>query len=183
MKREKKTLVPTEDGIKLITVLPDEIKSVQMTVDMENTLAAVAAGTVTDTSYLDQIIDFVRRVVELYSSISGGDTSLFSTKEKIGDCPFCGGDVVKGKYGIYCEKKCGMRFGKIMGKQPTDSQWKDILAGKRILLKGLKCKKKDSIYDAYFTPETIEDYSYTDKDNREHYGRQFKFKMEFPQKK
>lgn len=33
VKREKKTLVPTEDGIKLITVLPDEIKSVQMTVE------------------------------------------------------------------------------------------------------------------------------------------------------
>ena len=183
VKREKKTLVPTEDGIKLITVLPDEIKSVQMTVDMENTLAAVAAGTVTDTSYLNQITAFVKRVVELYSSISGGDTSLFSTKEKIGDCPFCGGDVVKGKYGIYCEKKCGMRFGKIMGKQPTESQWKDILAGKRILLKGLKSKTKDSTYDAYFTPETIEDYSYTDKDNKEHYGKQFKFKMEFPQNK
>ena len=70
---------------KLITVLPDEIKSVQMTVDMENTLAAVSAGTVTDTSY--------------------------------------------------------------------------------------------------FTPETIEDYSYTDKDNKEHYGKQFKFKMEFLQRK
>lgn len=154
-----------------------------------NTLAAVAAGTVTDTSYLNQITDFVKRVVEMYSSISGGDTSLFSTKEKIGDCPFCGGDVVKGKYGYLqrtrgsCEKKCGMRFGKIMGKQPTESQWKDILAGKRILLKGLKSKTKDSIYDAYFTPETIEDYSYTEKDNKEHYGKQFKFKMEFPQKK
>ena len=37
--------------------------------------------------------------------------------------------------------------------------------------------------DAYFTPETIEDYNYIDKDNREHYGKQFKFKMEFPQKK
>ena len=180
VKREKKTLVPTEDGMKLIAVLPDEIKSVQMTVDMENTLAGVAAGTVTDTSYLEQITDFVKRVVERYSSISGGDTSLFSTKEKIGDCPFCGGDVVKGKYGIYCEKKCGMRFGKIMGKQPTESQWKDILAGKRILLKGLKSKKKDGTYDAYFTPETIEDYNYTDKDNKEHYGKQFRFKMEFP---
>lgn len=169
--------------MKLITVLPDEIKSVQMTVDMENTLAEVAAGTVTDTFYLNQITDFVKRVVERYSSVNGGDTNLFSAKEKIGDCPFCGGDVVKGKYGIYCEKKCGMRFGKIMGKQPTESQWKDILAGKRILLKGLKSKSKDSTYDAYFTPETIEDYNYTDKDNIEHYGKQFRFKMEFPQKK
>lgn len=183
VKREKKTFVPTEDGMKLITVLPDEIKSVQMTVDMENTLAEVAAGTVTDTSYLNQITDFVKRVVDRYSSVNGGDTNLFSMKEKIGDCPFCGGDVVKGKYGIYCEKKCGMRFGKIMGKQPTESQWKDILAGKRILLKGLKSKSKDSTYDAYFTPETIEDYNYTDKDNIEHYGKQFRFKMEFPQKK
>ena len=179
VKREKKTLVPTADGIKLITVLPDEIKSVQMTVDMENTLAEVAAGTVSDVSYLSQIIDFVKRVVGMYSSVYGEAAERFQTKEKIGDCPFCGGDVVKGKYGIYCEKKCGMRFGKIMGKQPTDSQWMDILAGKCILLKGLKSKAKGSAYDAYFKPEAIEDYNYTDKDGVEHYGKQFRFRMEF----
>lgn len=182
VRREKKTLVPTDDGMKLITVLPDEIKSVQMTVDMENTLAEVASGKVTDTSYLEQISDFVRRVVEMYSAISSEDRNLFSPKQKLGDCPFCGGDVVTGKYGVYCEKKCGMRFGKIMGKHPTENQWKDILAGKCILLRGLK-SKKDTVYDAYFTPETIEDYHYADKENKEHYGKQFKFKMEFPQKK
>lgn len=183
VKREKKTLVPTDDGMKLITVLPNEIKSVQMTVDMENTLAEVASGTVADASYLEQITSFVKRVVEMYSSISSEDKNLFSSRQKLGDCPFCGGDVVTGKYGIYCEKKCGMHFGKIMGKQPTENQWKDILAGKRILLKGLKSKSKDKTYDAYFTPETIEDYNFTDKEKKEHYGKQFKFKMEFPQKK
>lgn len=183
VRREKKMLVPTDDGMNLINILPEEIKSVQMTVDMENTLAEVAKGNVSDESYLTEITDFIKEVISMYSAVSSENRDIFTNKNKIGDCPFCGGDVFIGKYGPYCDKKCGMHFGKVMGKSLSDNQWKDILAGKRILLKGLKSKTKDSTYDAYFTPETIEDYTYTDKDKKEHYGKQFKFKMSFPQRK
>lgn len=182
VKREKKTLVPTDAGINLINILPKEIKSVQMTVDMENTLAGVSDGTINDTEYLSQITDFVCNVISMYSSVSAEEKGRFSTREIVGNCPFCGSDVLVGKYGIYCEEKCGMKFGQIMGRDLTTSQWKSLLEGKRILLKGLK-SKKGSEYDAYFTAETVEDNNYTDKNGVEHFGKQLKFKMEFPQKK
>jgi len=54
-----------------------------------------------------------------------------------------------------------------------------LLAGKKILVKGLKGKKGN--YDAYLIPESIEDFSYT-KDGKEIKGSQYKFKMEFPQR-
>ena len=153
-----------------------------MTVDMENTLAGVSDGTINDTEYLSQITDFVCNVISMYSSVSAEEKGRFSTREIVGNCPFCGSDVLVGKYGIYCEEKCGMKFGQIMGRDLTTSQWKSLLEGKRILLKGLK-SKKGSEYDAYFTAETVEDNNYTDKNGVEHFGKQLKFKMEFPQKK
>ena len=52
--------------------------------------------------------------------------------------------------------------------------------GKKILVKGLKGKKGS--YDAYLIPERVEEFSYT-KDGKEIIGSQYKFKMEFPQKK
>ena len=36
VKREKKQMLPTEDGVKLITVLPDVVKSPKLTADWEN---------------------------------------------------------------------------------------------------------------------------------------------------
>ena len=36
VKREKKQMIPTEDGVKLITVLPDVVKSPKLTADWEN---------------------------------------------------------------------------------------------------------------------------------------------------
>ena len=36
VKREKKQMIPTEDGMKLITVLPDVVKSPKLTADWEN---------------------------------------------------------------------------------------------------------------------------------------------------
>ena len=40
--REKKQMLPTDDGVKLITVLPEVIKSPKLTADWENTLTLIA---------------------------------------------------------------------------------------------------------------------------------------------
>lgn len=61
-------------------------------------------------------------------------------QETLDVCPNCGGQVVKGKYGAYCINKCGMNISRIMGTALTDEQVKTILAGKKILLKGLTSK-------------------------------------------
>lgn len=182
VRREKKLFVPTDDGMNLINVLPEQIKSVSMTVDMENMLAQVAKGEVTDTEYLQGITDFVTEIISRYSAISEDKKDLFSSQNKIGTCPVCHGDVVRGKFGVYCTKKCGMKFGRIGGKEATEKQWADVLSGKRILMKGLK-SKKGTTYDAYFTPTDIEEFSYKDKQGKKHEGLQYVFEISFPKRK
>ena len=181
VKREKKQMLPTEDGMKLITVLPDMVKSPKLTADWENTLTLVEKGEYTMQEFMDGIEDMVRELVQTYHSISDDQKSLFGTmQEVLGKCPKCGSDVVKGKFGASCKQKCGMNVGRAMGATLSDTQMKSLLEGKKTLVRGLKGKKGS--YDAYLIPEGVEDYSYI-KDGKEIKGSQYKFKMEFPPRK
>lgn len=184
VKREKKQMIPTEDGMKLITILPDVVKSPKLTADWENELTLVSKGEVAAEQFMTGIEAMVTDLVKTYHSVSDEQKTMFgagrSGQEVLGKCPKCGGDVVKGKFGAYCTGKCGMNVGKALGVTLSDTQVKSLLQGKKILAKGLKGKKGS--YDAYLIPDNIEEFSYM-KDGKEIKGFQYKFKMEFPQKK
>ena len=183
VKREKKQMIPTEDGIKLITVLPDVIKTPKLTADWENALSLVAKGEYSMQEFMDGIADMVKDLVRTYHSVSDEQKAVFGGaggQEVLGKCPKCGGDVVKGKFGAYCKNKCGMNVGRAMGTTLSDSQIKSMLEGKKTLVKGLKGKKGS--YDAYLIPEGLEDYSYT-KDGKVIKGTQYKVKLEFQKSK
>lgn len=184
VKREKKQMIPTEDGMKLITILPDVVKSPKLTADWENELTLVSKGEVAAEQFMSGIEAMVTDLVKTYHSVSDEQKSMFGTgkgeQEVLGKCPKCGADVVKGKFGAYCTGKCGMNVGKAFGVTLSDSQVRSLLQGKKILVKGLKGKKGS--YDAYLIPESVEEFSYT-KDGKEIKGFQYKFKMEFPQTK
>ena len=184
VKREKKQMIPTEDGMKLITILPDVVKSPKLTADWENKLTLVSKGEVAAEQFMSGIEAMVTDLVKTYHSVSDEQKAMFGTgkggQEVLGKCPKCGADVVKGKFGAYCTGKCGMNVGKALGVTLSDTQVKSLLQGKKILVKGLKGKKGS--YDAYLIPERIEEFSYT-KDGKEIKGLQYKFKMEFPPKK
>ena len=184
VKREKKQMIPTEDGMKLITILPDVVKSPKLTADWENELTLVSKGEVAAEQFMSGIEAMVTDLVKTYHSVSDEQKSMHAKTSngiptKLGKCPKCGADVVKGKFGAYCTGKCGMNVGKALGVTLSDTQVKSLLQGKKILVKGLKGKKGS--YDAYLIPESIEEFSYT-KDGKEIKGFQYKFKMEFSQK-
>ena len=183
VKREKKQMIPTEDGMKLITILPDVVKSLKLTADWENELTLVSKGEVAAEQFMSGIEAMVTDLVKTYHSVSDEHKAMFGTgkggQEVLGKCPKCGADVVRGKFGAYCTGKCGMNVGKALGVTLSDTQVKSLLQGKKILVKGLKGKKGS--YDAYLIPESVQEFSYT-KDGKEIKGFQYKFKMEFSQK-
>jgi DNA topoisomerase-3 len=184
VKREKKQMIPTEDGMKLITVLPDVVKSPQLTADWENALVQVSRGEYSMEEFMDGIEQMVSDLVAKYEGIgeSTMDNPFSSGQESLGACPKCKAAVVKGKYGPYCSGKCGMIFGRAMGATLTEKEVKSLLEGKKILVKNLRAKSGKT-YDAYLEPNGIEEFSYTDKNGKEHKGSQYKFNMSFPKKK
>ncbi len=168
VKREKKQMIPTEDGMKLITIIPDVVKSPKLTADWENKLTLVSKGEVAAEQFMSGIEAMVTDLVKTYHSVSDEHKAMFgagkSRQEVLGKCPKCGADVVKGKFGAYCTGKCGMNVGKALGVTLSDTQVNSLLQGKKILVKGLKGKKGS--YDAYLIPESVEEFSYT-KDGKE----------------
>ena len=182
VKREKKQMIPTENGIKLITVLPDVVKSPKLTADWENALTLVAKGEMEREDFMADIETMVSDLIHTYHEVSDEQKKMFAQEQKVlGKCPNCGGEVVKGKYGAFCKNKCGMNVSRIMGVALSDEQVESLLAGKKTLLKGLTSKAGKK-YDAYIIPSGTEEYHYT-KDGEEKSGVQFKFVMEFPNKK
>lgn len=103
-------------------------------------------------------------------------------RQVLGKCPKCGGDVVSGQYGPYCLGKCGCFFGKVFGKQITDTQLTKLLAGEKVLIKGFTSKKGNS-YDMYLTVNGTEEFSYTKKDGTKATGYGLSFESEFPNDK
>ena len=182
VKREKKQMIPTDDGMKLITVLPDVVKSPKLTADWENALTLVAKGEMEREDFMADIEAMVSDLIHTYHEVSDEQKKMFAQKQKmLGKCPNCGGEVVKGKYGAFCKNKCGMNVSRIMGVSLSDEQVESLLAGKKTLLKGLTSKAGKK-YDAYIIPSGTEEYHYT-KDGEEKSGVQFKFVMEFPKRK
>ena len=182
VKREKKQIIPTEDGMKLITVLPDVVKSPKLTADWENALTLVAKGEMEREDFMADIETMVSDLIHTYHEVSDEQKKMFAQEQKVlGKCPNCGGEVVKGKYGAFCKNKCGMNVSRIMGVSLSDEQVESLLDGKKTLLKGLTSKVGKK-YDAYIIPSGTEEYHYT-KDGEEKSGVQFKFVMEFPNKK
>jgi len=124
------------------------------TVQMSIMLKEVNKGNLTIDDAIDKCMENLssimsNRDIEITSCIEAGVVEG-KTKNVIGKCPKCGGDIINGKFGPFCTQKCGLYIGKIRGKTLTETQLKNLFAGKKVLLKGLTSKKGTS-YEAYVT--------------------------------
>ena len=109
-------------------------------------------------------------------------TSNTDQHEPLGKCPHCGGDVIYGQYGAYCKSKCGMSIGKVFKKNLTEEEARELLTNGKVYLENM-ISKEGKEYSAYFIPDGIEEYSYTNKDGQTISGQyRYKFKIEFPKK-
>ena len=69
VKREKKQLIPTEEGVKLIAVVPDVLKSPKLTADWENALTLVAKGELERTEFINGIETMVLELIGRYEEV------------------------------------------------------------------------------------------------------------------
>lgn len=129
IQRDGKKISSTDKGRNLIRVMPDEVKSAQLTADWENKLLAVERGALSADRFMDEINVFVTDLVRKYSAVD--DSVSFGEKQpSIGNCPKCGKPVIKGKYGWYCSAGCGMNLSKVYGVELSEGQIKLLLCGK-----------------------------------------------------
>ena len=154
--RKGKSLVPTQDGINLISILPEPLTSPMLTAEWEQQLVEIAKGAASPDTFLDGIRDMVRVLVSDHSQVSEEGRALFAPeRESIGICPRCGKPVYEGKKNFACsDRSCGFvlwkddRFWTSRKKVLTSKMAADLLKKGRVQVKGMWSEKKGVTYDA-----------------------------------
>lgn len=181
VERKKKQLLPTEKGVNLITVLPDNIKSPLLTAEWESRLKQVEHGEVSADVFMNGIADMNRELVKAHTAPEEQFTKLFAAgrkdREAVGTCPRCGASVYEGQKGFFCENRdCAFalwkdnRFFSSKKKSITKTIAAALLKEGRISMSGLYSEKTGRTYDAVVV---LDDTG----------GKYVNFKLEFPQKK
>lgn len=154
--RKGKSLIPTKDGINLITVLPEVLTSPLLTADWEQRLSKIAGGAADPAAFMEDIQNMAAELVATYSHISEDGQKLFTPqKESVGVCPRCGEQVYEGRKNFYCGNRgCGFvlwkndRFWLSRKKELTKKMAADLLKKGRTKVKGMYSEKKGTTYDA-----------------------------------
>ncbi len=192
IERAKKTLKSTEKGRKIIEMLPEDVKSIEMTAEMEQQLAAVEKGEISADEVVSQTISKVKSIIE--TEKTRPHVSLAPPREPLGKCPKCGGAVYAGKLKngnviYYCENSsqdkensCIFRvfaddlFWKSKKKTLGVKTLQTLLTKGKVKVNGLYSENKGTTYDAIIS--FGEDWT-EKKTGKLRIG----FKMEFENKK
>lgn len=158
IERSKKTLIPTELGIKVIQAVPYKIKSPELTAEWENKLKEIEKGNLKDTIFLDEIIKFLNEIFE-YEKNNTIKIDVEKEREIIGKCPFCGKNIYESSKNFYCEgfkdtPSCNFalwkedKFFKARGKSITKTIVKKLISQGQAKIKFNK-KDKSGTYEAF----------------------------------
>ena len=100
VERKKKQLIPTEKGMALVQVMPDQLKSAKLTAEWEERLGAVERGELSSEKFMAGITEMLSSLVQTYQNVTvtpAASALSDSERTKIGVCPRCGKNVVEGQ--------------------------------------------------------------------------------------
>ena len=156
-KKAKKitSLLPTQAGSSLVTVLPEVLQSPLLTADWEQRLGEVERGELSPEDFMAGIAAMVDELVKTYRPVPGAAVLFPSDKEAVGPCPRCGGAVTESKKGFFCEnRECRFvlwkdsKFFTAKKKTLTKAAAAALLKKGRVKLTGCFSEKTGKTYDA-----------------------------------
>ena len=155
-KAKKQThLIPTSIGKALITILPEELQSPELTAEWEHNLSKVQQGTMDADSFMDGIASLVTTLVTTYEPVAGSEILFPSANASVGKCPRCGNKVMDRTKGYLCEnRECSFglwknnRFFSAKKKVLTREIAAEFLETGQSMLTGCHSSKTCKIYDA-----------------------------------
>ena len=101
--KKTKVLLPTDKGKALITVMPEEIQSPEMTADWETKLLQIERSEMEPSEFMTEIKEMISSLVTTTEAAKGANALM---KNKIiGVCPNCGKPVVEREKGWFCENR------------------------------------------------------------------------------
>ena len=166
-RKVKKTinLIPTHKAAALITVLPEQIQSPQLTAEWEQRLKLIERGDLTADDFIADISAQTADMVKTYEAIKGASVLFPSDRENIGKCPRCGDTVAEFKKGFFCQNpKCKFAIWKdnqfffTKKKEPTKAIISALLKDGLVRVTGLYSPKTRSNYDATVVLDDTSEY-------------------------
>ena len=142
--KKGKSIYPTEKGIFLIDTLPvDDLKSADMTGELEKALNDIALGKGDYNEFIEQIKANTSKWYQCVVNTNGN--AFISETEKKMICPVCGKKINTFDWGYSCSgyhDGCKFKINKtICGKKITENQALSLIQkGKTNLIKGFKSK-------------------------------------------
>ena len=144
--KKTKVLLPTDKGKALITVMPEEIQSLEMTADWEAKLLQIERSEMEPETFMNEIKEMISSLVKTTEAAKGANALM---KNKIiGICPNCGKPVVEREKGWFCEnRECRFvlwkdnAFFKRLGKRLDGRMADKLLRDGRVRLKDCKSAK------------------------------------------
>ena len=147
--KKTKVLLPTDKGKALITVMPEEIQSADMTADWETKLLRVERGEMEPETFMTEINDMISSLVNTTEAVKGA--SALMKNKVIGVCPNCDKSVVEREKGYFCEnRECRFvlwkdnAFFKRLGKRMDAHVADKLLRDGRVRLKDCRSAKGKS---------------------------------------
>ena len=103
--RKGKQLIPTKDGMNLISVLPETLTSPLLTAEWENELSRIAKGETDADSFMKKIEALTKELIKNADAEKAKAELFKQEKNVIGLCPRCKSPVYEGKKNYYCSNR------------------------------------------------------------------------------
>ncbi|MDO9046291.1 MAG: DNA topoisomerase 3 [Methylobacter sp.] len=148
IQRQKKTLLSTESGRHLISIIADDrLKSAAMTGEWEAKLKKIEHNDYDPDQFMAEIIQFTQKIKD------ESDKPLYD-QNRLGDCPLCQNPVIEGRKGYGCSDwKAGCRFvlwKQLYGVPVTRDMACQLLQNTRTL-HSYAIKLNDEVFNAQLT--------------------------------
>ena len=185
VERQKRNLVPTNKGMNLTAVLPDEIKSPSLTAEWEQKLKQIEKGELSGAEFMEGIEGLIKgfvtanaapipEMVSLFASMPNGGNKAANNASRgktkgtvVGNCPRCKSEVTESVIGFFCSApSCKFalwkdsRFWSAKGKILTTEIAAALLKEGRVSFTDLRSAKTGKTYAAAIS--LVDDGSKTD---------------------
>ena len=177
-KKGKKScvLLPTQKGVSLITVLPEELQSPLLTAEWEQKLKQIERGEIEPGAFMEEITDMVRNLVQHGCPVPESSVLFAENSKIVGVCPRCGSMVVERPKGFLCSNR-DCRFALWRQKPFFAAKKQELTAA----IASTLLKEGWAFVKELYSPKTGKPYDAAivlDDSG----GQYVNFKLEFPQK-
>ena len=154
-------LIPAQGGSALAAILPEPLRSPQLTAQWEWSLQKIEDGLLEPEAFLAEVQEMVTGLVSGFTPVEDAEYLFPSNRPVVGTCPRCGREVTESPKGFFCENpRCRFALWRdnrfFTNKQfaLTKEKAQALLQHGEVFAEHLYSEKTGSYYDATIVLDT-----------------------------